>query len=213
MGWARSFAVFNASQVDNAPHRDETTEDLGELARIERAEAFFGAVPAEVRWGAGNPCYSVTSDVVIMPSFDAFCSAEHAYGTLAHELAHWTGSRLGRTFGKRFGDHAYAAEELAAELSAEFTCALLSIDTATRTDHAAYLGHRGARYCASAPRRCGPLRARPRPPATISPPTTTPPPRPADGRAPEPCPLVPRRRHEPSRAGGVHDLSRGGSAL
>ena len=65
------------------------------------------------------------------------------WGTLAHELAHWTGhpDRLARTYGKRFGDDAYAAEELVAELSAAFTCALLGIPTQARTDHAPYLAH------------------------------------------------------------------------
>lgn len=138
--WARSFAVFNGAQVDNAP-AVEAPADLTPLQRIERAEAFFKAVPAAVGWGEGNPCYRPATDRVVMPTFDAFDTPEHAYGTLAHELAHWTGhpARLARTFGKRFGDVTYAAEELTAELSAAFTAALLGIDTVTRTDHAAYL--------------------------------------------------------------------------
>lgn len=140
--WARSFKVFNAAQVDNAPNPDPPAE-LTPLQRIERAEAFFAAIPAVVDWGAGDPCYRPAADRVVMPAFDAFDSAEHAYGTLAHELAHWTGhpARLNRTFGRRFGDDAYAAEELTAELSAAFTAALLGIATVTRTDHAAYLAH------------------------------------------------------------------------
>lgn len=138
--WARSFTVFNAAQVDNAT-TVEAPADLTPLQRIERAEAFFAAVPAVIGWGTGNPSYWPAADRVVMPAFDAFDTPEHAYGTLAHELGHWTGhpSRLNRTFGRRFGDNAYAAEELVAELTAAFTCALLGIDTATRTDHAAYL--------------------------------------------------------------------------
>ena len=78
-----------------------------------------------------------------MPAFDAFHSAPDAYGTLAHELTHWTGhhSRLARTYGKRFGDDAYAAEELVAELGAAFVCALVGVDSVARTDHAGYLTH------------------------------------------------------------------------
>ena len=78
-----------------------------------------------------------------MPAFDAFHTAADAYGTLAHELTHWTGhpTRLARTYGKRFGDDAYAAEELVAELGAAFVCALVGIDSVARTDHAGYLAH------------------------------------------------------------------------
>ena len=78
-----------------------------------------------------------------MPAFDAFHSGPDAYGTLAHELTHWTGhpTRLARTYGKRFGDDAYAAEELVAELGAAFVCALVGIDSVARTDHAGYLAH------------------------------------------------------------------------
>lgn len=122
VAWARAFSVFNVAQVDDAADV-EATPDLTPLQRIERAEALFAAVPAAVGWGEGNPCYRPATDRVQMPAFDAFTSAEHAYGTLAHELAHWTGhpTRLNRTYGKRFGDDAYAAEELVAELSAAFT--------------------------------------------------------------------------------------------
>lgn len=142
VAWARGFVVFNAAQVDNPPP-DPAAVELARLQRIERAEAFFAAVPAEVAWGTGNPCYMPAADRVVMPSFDAFHTAELAYGTLAHELGHWTGhpTRLNRVYGARFGDNAYAAEELVAELSAAFTCAGLRIDTATRSDHTAYLAH------------------------------------------------------------------------
>ena len=140
--WARSFVVFNSAQVDGDPN-PPTPPAWTPLERDQRAEAFFDAVPAVVRWGAGSPCYRIAADDVVMPHFDAFTTPAAAYGTLAHELGHWTGhaSRLGRTFGRRCGDHAYAAEELVAELSAAFTCALVGIDTVARTDHAAYLAH------------------------------------------------------------------------
>lgn len=90
--WARSFAVFNVAQVDNAPGV-EAPADLTPLQRIERVEAFFAAVPAAVGWGEGNPCYRPAADRVVMPAFDAFDTCGHAYGTLAHELAHWTARR------------------------------------------------------------------------------------------------------------------------
>lgn len=139
---ARAFVVFNAAQVDGDPN-PPTAAGRTPLERDQHAEAFFTAVPATVRWGAGNPCYRSGTDDVVMPAFDSFTTAPDAYATLAHELGHWTGhpTRLARTFGRRFGDDTYAAEELVAELSAAFTCALVGIDTVARTDHASYLAH------------------------------------------------------------------------
>ena len=142
VGWARTFVVFNAAQVDNDPN-PATPIALTRLERDTAVDAFFNAVPANVRWGSGNPCYLIGADTVVMPAFDAFDTTPDAYATLAHELGHWTGhaSRLARSYGRRFGDHAYAAEELVAELSAAFTCAVAGIDTVARTDHASYLAH------------------------------------------------------------------------
>lgn len=138
----KHFHVFNAAQVDDDPAA-ESPRVFDPLERDAHAESWFGHVPADIRWGAGNPCYRPAVDQVCMPEFDAFNSASDAYATLAHEFGHWTGhtSRLAREYGKRFGDAKYAAEELVAELSAAFTCTTVGIDTVARTDHASYLGH------------------------------------------------------------------------
>lgn len=86
VAWARTFIVFNAAQVDNDPNPDATTAPAGDpLERIAHAEAFFGAIPAEIQWGTGSPRYSIAGDRVVMPDFDAFDSAELAYATLAHD--------------------------------------------------------------------------------------------------------------------------------
>jgi len=77
-----------------------------------------------------------------MPVFDAFAQPEGYYGTLLHELVHWTSApkRCDRTLGKRFGDNAYAAEELVAELGSAFLCADLAVTSGPpREDHASYI--------------------------------------------------------------------------
>jgi antirestriction protein ArdC len=77
-----------------------------------------------------------------MPELQTFRDGEAFYGTLAHEMTHWTRheSRLNRDFGqKRFGDAAYAVEELVAEIGAAFLCADLGITPETREHHAAYI--------------------------------------------------------------------------
>jgi antirestriction protein ArdC len=77
-----------------------------------------------------------------MPDFESFRSAEAYYGTLGHELIHWTGhgSRLDRQHSKdRFGSEAYAMEELVAEIGAAFLCADLALTPQIREDHAPYI--------------------------------------------------------------------------
>jgi antirestriction protein ArdC len=76
-----------------------------------------------------------------MPPFEAFREAVPYYGTLAHEMTHWTGAetRLNRDLSGRFGNQAYAAEELIAELGAAFLCADLRLANEPRPDHAAYV--------------------------------------------------------------------------
>ena len=74
---------------------------------------------------------------------DTSTPTEAYYGTLLHELTHWTGhkKRCEREFGKRFGDEAYAMEELVAELGSAFLCADIRISPQPRPDHAAYVDH------------------------------------------------------------------------
>src|SRR3954447_391202 len=45
--WARAFAVFNAAQVDG--YDPPPTPELDPLTRDARTEAFFAAIPAEIR--------------------------------------------------------------------------------------------------------------------------------------------------------------------
>lgn len=140
-------AVFNAAQVDGWQELAPTRPCLAQ--RIEHADAFVTATRADIRYGHERAFYSPDLDYVGMPDFAAFLDSdtasatENAYGTLLHELTHWTGhkTRCARDFGKRFGNDDYAAEELVAELGAAFLCAQLSITPKPRADHAQYLSH------------------------------------------------------------------------
>lgn len=62
--------------------------------------------------------YSPGSDSITLPKKKLFKDSDTYYGTIFHELIHWTGhkSRLDRQTGKIFGDTKYAYEELIAEL-------------------------------------------------------------------------------------------------
>lgn len=132
----RSFVVFNLAQVDGFPYAPTS-----QVVADEQLQQFIAAVPHRLEVGAAS--YSPSLDHVNMPPLTAFTEYASYFATYVHELAHWTGhrDRLARDLSGRFGSDAYAMEELIAELSAAFTCATLNVPTASRTDHAAYLGH------------------------------------------------------------------------
>lgn len=139
--------VFNAAQVEG--YQPKVAERPSLAQRLEAAEAFVAKTGAVVRFGGARACYVPSRDEIHMPDFAAFTdtmtgtATENAYGTLFHELTHWTGhdKRLAREFGKRFGDERYAIEELVAELGAAFTAARLGIEAEPRADHASYLAN------------------------------------------------------------------------
>jgi antirestriction protein ArdC len=146
--FARASWVFNADQVDGwtTPVSEIVSNPVERIERAERLVAQSGAV---IRHGGDRAYFSPSTDHVQMPDMFSFTgtststATECYYGTLLHELTHWSGSskRLERTFGKRFGDDAYAMEELVAELGAAFLCSSLGISPVVRPDHAAYIDH------------------------------------------------------------------------
>jgi antirestriction protein ArdC len=140
----KAYTVFNVEQIDGLPDADRPGAEPGAPERrIPRAEAFFAAAGAQVRYGGDLACYVLEADLIRMPSPAAFLDLVDFYATLAHECVHWTRhpSRLDRDFGRRrWGDAAYAREELVAELGAAFLCADLGLDLTPRRDHADYIG-------------------------------------------------------------------------
>ena len=142
----KGYTVFNVEQIDGVEDHYPPQLDsppLPEFERIERADSFVAATGAVIRHGGNRAFYQPATDTVQMPPCQAFRDPIAYYGTLIHELTHWTGheSRLDRQFGKRFADKAYAFEELVAELGAAFVSAELGLTPEPREDHAAYLGH------------------------------------------------------------------------
>jgi antirestriction protein ArdC len=143
---ARAYTVFAAEQVDGADdlisRRRQPQTDRDTPERIAAADAYFHAVGATVIEGGNIACYQPGTDTIRLPVLERFDSAAHYYSTRAHETTHWTGhpSRLARDLTGRFGSDAYGAEELVAELGAAMWSAQAGISSATRTDHAAYLG-------------------------------------------------------------------------
>lgn len=136
---ARAYSVFNADQVDG--YEAPVAPALSESERIEAAEKFFAAIPAEIMHDEGTPCFMPAADLVQMVPFQKFKTPTGYYSVLAHELTHWSGAkaRLDRDLSGRFGSEAYAVEELVAELGAAFIAGKLGLESDPRRDHAPYI--------------------------------------------------------------------------
>ena len=141
----RSYAVFNADQIDGLPARFHPSPFCivpPADTLPERAQRFVDALPATVHIRGDRAFYDRIADSITMPAVEQFSTRAYWASTLAHEAGHWTGhaDRLDRAFGKKFGDEAYAFEELCAEMTAALLGADLALPTAHLDDHANYIG-------------------------------------------------------------------------
>lgn len=117
----RSFVVFSADQVDGAERwQVQDTSDAGHFEDYEPAERAISATEADIRFGGGRAFYSPAQDFIQCPHKGHFIDAKEYYGTLSHELAHWSESRLNWK-----GD--YPSGELRAEIAAAFVSAELGV--------------------------------------------------------------------------------------
>lgn len=145
--FAKGFTVFNVAQLDDLEAGAVATLTAlhtapvvrAEYERLETADATVTATGASVSHGGARAFYFPASDSITMPERDTFSDASGYYGTLFHELTHWTGAqkRLNRTQSGRFCGPEYAFEELVAELGAAFLSASHGLDTVTQS--AAYM--------------------------------------------------------------------------
>lgn len=144
--FARQFVVFNVAQLDEVEtgalaKLTPTADARPEIESIVAADMMVSATGAAI---AHNPTdarayYAPAIDLINMPPRRFFDSTAGYYGTLFHELTHWTGAdtRLKRVLTGKFGKPEYAFEELVAELGAAFLSASVGLDVVTQS--AAYL--------------------------------------------------------------------------
>ena len=131
--YAKAYRVFNADQIEGLPAEfyilPDPPRDLGTKADP-ALEAFFAASGAQIdSTKEPRAYYNIKTDRIHMPPIATFHRAAGYYGTLAHELTHWTGAtkRLDRL--GRFNDRkAYAFEELVAEIGNCMLCAQIGVE-------------------------------------------------------------------------------------
>ena len=142
--YLKLYTVFNASQIDGLPDNYNKLPEakiINPETRDPKIDNFIAQTKANIFPGK-QAAYYQSFDKIEMPPFEAFNNAASYYGTLSHELAHWTKhpSRLNRDFNsKKWGDEYYAKEELVAELAACFLGADLGFEPVTKELHSAYI--------------------------------------------------------------------------
>ena len=98
--YARAYRVFNADQIagllaefyilPDPPHDVSTKADP-------TLEAFFAAIGVQIDvTEEPRAYYNIKTDRIHMPPIGTFHRAAGYYGTLAHELTHWTGASAAR---------------------------------------------------------------------------------------------------------------------
>ncbi len=131
--------VWNVSQVDGI---ELPAVDMPErVLDVDKLDAFVANTGANLAYDGGDRAfYRPATDSVHMPAKDSFKSEGGFYGTLLHELTHWTGhkSRLDRSKFKNDEKLGYAFEELVAELGAYYASEQLDCPNEAE-NHASYL--------------------------------------------------------------------------
>ncbi len=140
----KGYSVFCADQIDGLSDHFYAKAEVPEGAltkeRIARVDTYFANTGADIREGGNKAFYSPGRDVIQMPPFSAFVSAEAFATTLAHEGIHWCAPRVGRDLSRYAKDNSERArEELVAELGSVFFAADLGLQIEPRDDHAAYI--------------------------------------------------------------------------
>jgi antirestriction protein ArdC len=141
----RYYRVFNVEQTEGIADKIGLGNATPRVPSIEQCEAIVKGMPnpPAIEQDA-RAWYRPSTDIVGMPSRNAFDSAEEYYSTLFHELTHSTGhsSRVGREGIEdiaAFGSESYSKEELIAEMGAAMLCGVTGISPATIPNSASYL--------------------------------------------------------------------------
>ena len=149
----RYISVFHVSQVDGVePLQQEELQELHDIKPIEKAEIvlkdYWTREHITIEHVKGDDAYySPSKDLIRLPLFEQFESANEYYSTAFHETVHSTmkESRCNRADDRKgervaFGSEAYSKEELVAEIGAANLMNIIGIETSrTFRNNTAYI--------------------------------------------------------------------------
>ena len=144
--YGRYYRVFNIQDTEGIPFpvNGSNTQNTP----IQECENIWNnwTKKPDINHGGNEAYYSPRQDVIQIPNFQDFDSAETYYSTLFHEAVHATGhstrlNRDGVTNLAKFGDHSYSKEELVAEIGAAFLCYQTGIEQNVLQNQTAYIQH------------------------------------------------------------------------
>jgi len=141
----KTYRVWNMSQT--VGYVEPVKEEVKTFSNDD-AESWVSKTGAKIFHRGAVACYKPTQDEILMPPKESFIDTQDAtasqgyYGTLFHELTHWTGheTRCKRKIKNGFGSEDYAFEELIAELGACFQSVKFGIEQQeVNADHKKYI--------------------------------------------------------------------------
>ena len=147
----KTFTVFSVHDCEGIkPRWQQHKKSSTTISPIKQAEdlvnQYLTREKINLEHTRNEAFYSISRDIINIPQFDNFCSAEEYYSTLLHEATHSTGhmKRLARfkpnDKSSPFGSPNYGREELIAEMGASFLLHRLGIENKnTFSQNAAYL--------------------------------------------------------------------------
>lgn len=137
------YIVFNSSECYGLPVKSNQYEYLTEEDRISRCEKVIRNYKdcPEIVFGNFSPSYQPNVDIIKIPTFQTFKSADEYYSAIYHELVHSTGhpTRLNRTLVTNSTSESYSKEELIAELGSAYLCSETKIDNNVIENQTAYI--------------------------------------------------------------------------
>ena len=87
----KAYTVFNCDQIEGQPdfYYGRPAPVADPIERIAHADRFFANTGAVIRHGGSQAFYQPSSDIIQMPSFEAFRDAASYYAVLGHESVHY----------------------------------------------------------------------------------------------------------------------------
>lgn len=126
----KTYYVFNASLVDGIPPYEQDKIEITNTAVQDFLYNYLDNENIKISHLGNEAYYIPKTDEIIMPPISSFKKETFYFDTLAHEIAHSTGSkkRLSRDLSGDFGSTSYVKEELCAEIASSFITAELGLE-------------------------------------------------------------------------------------